>query len=155
MVDPQEGPPLIFRPNWGPKGQEHFFRDPPPPLYNLPLLIWRSGSATAVVPWETCLNLKFFFSCSYLLMFFNVVPQEALILLDLEFFNKMTAVISLMVSFILCSCHYTFLSCFKVQLFSHSSLISSCFNQVPVKSSVEIYQEHWSQGRRCRKILMF
>ena len=84
-------------------------------------------------------------------MFFNVVPQEALILLDLEFFNKMTAVISLMVSFILWSIS---LPIFWV-VFSRSSLISSCFNQVPVKSSVEIYQEHWSQGRRCCKILIF
>ena len=47
-------PPLIFRPNWGPKGRKNFFWRPSPPLsQNLnyhppptPLpLIWRYGSA--------------------------------------------------------------------------------------------------------------
>ena len=59
MADPGEVPggppaPLIFRPNWGPKGRKRFFLRPPP----LPPpfisgsgwpprpLIWRSGSAT-------------------------------------------------------------------------------------------------------------
>ena len=27
----QPGAPLIFRPNWGPKGKKKFFRDCPPP----------------------------------------------------------------------------------------------------------------------------
>ena len=33
---------LIFRPNWGPKGPNKIFGDPPPP----PSLIWRSESTT-------------------------------------------------------------------------------------------------------------
>ena len=37
-------PPLIFSPNWGPKGWEKFFETAPPPLP-----IWRSGSATALL----------------------------------------------------------------------------------------------------------
>ena len=54
LVDPGEGPrgpalPLIFRPNWGPRGRKSFFWDwvlpflPSPPS---PRLIWRSGSTT-------------------------------------------------------------------------------------------------------------
>ena len=35
---------LIFRPNWGPKGQKNFFKTAPPPSP----LIWRSGSAPEV-----------------------------------------------------------------------------------------------------------
>ena len=43
-------PPVIFRPNWGPKGRNIFcFRPPPPPYPGVrvtgPSLIWRSGSA--------------------------------------------------------------------------------------------------------------
>ena len=49
--------PLIFRPKWRPKGGKKFFGDRPPPLISgskwpphppppLPLLIWRSWSAT-------------------------------------------------------------------------------------------------------------
>ena len=30
VADPGEGPPLIFRPNWGPKGQKNFFWDQTP-----------------------------------------------------------------------------------------------------------------------------
>ena len=44
--------PLIFRPNWGAKGQKKFFLRPPLILYlrvwmTAPLLIWRSGSVTS------------------------------------------------------------------------------------------------------------
>ena len=47
------GPPLILRPNWGPKGGKNFFwRPPAPPLISgrgwpagPRFLIWRSGSA--------------------------------------------------------------------------------------------------------------
>ena len=50
--------PLIFRPKWGPKGEEHFFEtspSPPPPFYlrvwmTGPALFWRSGSATVSTP---------------------------------------------------------------------------------------------------------
>ena len=30
VADPREAPPLIFRPNWGPKGQKNFFWDQTP-----------------------------------------------------------------------------------------------------------------------------
>ena len=58
VANPGEGSggpsPLIFRPNWGPKGKKIFWRPPPPiisgfgwPGTPLPTpLIWRSGSAT-------------------------------------------------------------------------------------------------------------
>ena len=61
VADPWEGSrgacpphPLIFRPNWGPKGWKNFFSRPPhtPPLFFLRVwmtrlpLTWRSGSAT-------------------------------------------------------------------------------------------------------------
>ena len=56
-------PPLILRPNWGPKGWKHFWetgpplisgsgwpqhppRPPPPHTHTPPALVWRSGSAT-------------------------------------------------------------------------------------------------------------
>ena len=50
MEDPGEGlapPPLIFRPNWGPKGEKKFFGDctPPPPPPPPPMS--RCGSGTA------------------------------------------------------------------------------------------------------------
>ena len=46
-------PPLIFRPNWGPKGSKKFFWRPGPPFLRVwwlplsPPLIWRSESATS------------------------------------------------------------------------------------------------------------
>ena len=55
VVDPVEepgrpGPPLIFRPKWGPKGEKKFFLRPPPLILGsgcpAPHLIWRSRSAT-------------------------------------------------------------------------------------------------------------
>ena len=57
---PAPAPPLIFRPNWGPKGWKIFLWDcplplisgsgnPPPPPAAAPF-IWRSGSATERCP---------------------------------------------------------------------------------------------------------
>ena len=57
VTDPGDGPggpgspPLIFRPNWRPKGRKKVFEIPPPSPYlrvwmTGPRLIWRSGSAT-------------------------------------------------------------------------------------------------------------
>ena len=36
VADPGEVPPVIFRPNWGPKGGKIFFWRPPPPQRPLP-----------------------------------------------------------------------------------------------------------------------
>ena len=47
-------PPLIFRPNWGPKGQKHFFWRPVPFLHPLPLsqgldpAMWTSSKSRPV-----------------------------------------------------------------------------------------------------------
>ena len=70
VADPGEGPggpgpPLIFTPNWGPKGGKKFFWDRAPPFVRVWMtgppppspLIWRSGSATEdyrlLRDWET------------------------------------------------------------------------------------------------------
>ena len=49
VADRGEAPahPLIFRPNWGPKGQKNFFGDRTPPPPPPPPVISRSGSGTA------------------------------------------------------------------------------------------------------------
>ena len=69
VVDLGEGPggarppPLIFRPNWGPKGGKNFMETGPPPYLRIwitgPPLFWRSGSATGSIP--------------YMLVFFKMI----------------------------------------------------------------------------------
>ena len=66
----EPGSPLIFKPNWGPKGRKNFFETiPPPPPYlrvwmtapppPAPHLIWRSGSAIAVFLPSQCWYTRF------------------------------------------------------------------------------------------------
>ena len=61
----EPGSPLIFKPNWGPKGRKKFFDTiPPPPPYlrvwmTAPHLIWRSGSAIAVFLPSQCWYTRF------------------------------------------------------------------------------------------------
>ena len=56
--------PLFFRPNLGPKGLKKFFWTPPPPppaylrVWITPLLISRSGSATALLHFEAYLKIS-------------------------------------------------------------------------------------------------
>ena len=52
---PHPPPPLIFRPNWGPKGRKKTFGDCPPPL------IWMSGFATAGIIPKVAKNKKLTF----------------------------------------------------------------------------------------------
>ena len=66
----EPGSPLIFKPNWGPKGRKKFFDTiPPRPLISgsgwplppppAPHLIWRSGSAIAVFLPSQCWYTRF------------------------------------------------------------------------------------------------
>ena len=49
----QRRPPLIFRPNWGPKSRKKSFLRPPPHYLRVwmtvPPLMWRSGSPTDII----------------------------------------------------------------------------------------------------------
>ena len=57
LVDPGEGAPLSFRPNWGPRGRKSFFlvTAPPPPPYlrvlmtTPPLLSQRQDPALIII----------------------------------------------------------------------------------------------------------
>ena len=69
LADPGEGPgrpaPLVFGPNWGPRGRKMFFETAP-----LLLLIWRSGYATGMNTWHyhyPCRPFIVLTSCCYFL----------------------------------------------------------------------------------------
>ena len=56
LVDPGEGAPLSFRPNWGPRGRKSFFLEtgPPPPYLRVlmttpPLLSQRQDPALIII----------------------------------------------------------------------------------------------------------
>ena len=42
---PPPPPSIIFRPNWGPKGQKNFFEIPPAPPY---LRVWKNGGGPPI-----------------------------------------------------------------------------------------------------------
>ena len=55
LVDPGEGAPLSFRPNWGPRGRKSFFLETGPPPYlrvlmtTPPLLSQRQDPALIII----------------------------------------------------------------------------------------------------------
>ena len=49
LVDPGEGAPLSFRPNWGPRGQKKFFWETGPPMMTAPPFLSQSLDPALII----------------------------------------------------------------------------------------------------------